>query len=216
VAVSVSGRTDDGNELAFELGRSDGGQVIPIGSRTPIDRPAVDEDPAHPLWRTIGIDAADLPQGADRIRVHAVDGRADPFGWLAITGPRLRSIIPLNQFLADRGPVLLGWPQAFLFPCVLDVVTVSAGVATTPRTVIESPRPFLADDRKRDIGGVFAALAAFGDLHEVPSRLVGHPEVDWGSVQVSGDPAGRDAYERAVTFTLVPGDGGVRHAPPEH
>ena len=95
-------------------------------------------------------------------------------------------------------------------------MTVSAGVATTPRTVIESPRPILADDRKRDIGGVFAALAAFGDLHEVPSRLVGHPDVDWGSVQVSGDPAGLDAYQRTVTRTLVPGDGGVRHAPPEH
>lgn len=216
VAVSVSGRTDDGNELSFELGRSDDTGVEAVGERTPVDRPAADEDPAHPLWRTIGIDAADLPAGADRIRIRAVHGRSDALGWLAVTGPRLRSIVPLNEFLADRGPVLVSWPQAFLFPCVHDVPTVSAGVATMPRTVIESPRPWLADDRKRDIGGVFAAVVGFGDLHEIPSRLVGHPEVDWGSVQVSGDTTARDAYLRTVTRTMVPGDGGVRHVPPEH
>ena len=216
VAVSVSGRTGEGNALVFELGRSEDADVVPLGERTPVDRPAADEDPDHPLWRTIGIDATDLPAGADRIRIKAVDGRSDPIGWLAFTGPRLRSVIPLNQFLADGGPVLVTWPQAFLFPCVHDVATVSAGVATTPRTVIESPRPFLADDRKRDIGGVFAALAEFGDLREIPSRLVGHPEVDWGSVQVAGPTTVRDAYQRTATRSLVRGDGGVEHAPPEH
>lgn len=216
VAVSVSGRTDGGNELTFELGRSDGAAVSALGDRTPVDRPAADEDPAHPLWRTIGVDAADLPAGADRIRIRAEDGRSDHSGWLAFTGPRLRSIVALNQFLATRGPVLVGWPQAFLFPCVHDIPTVSDGVVTTARTVIESPRPLLADDRKRDVGGVFAALTDYRSLQEVPSRLIGHPEVDWGSVLVSIDPAQRDAYQRTVTRTLVRGDGGVPHAPPEH
>jgi arabinosyltransferase C len=112
--------------------------------------------------------------------------------------------------------VLVSWPQAFLFPCVHDVVMVSGGVATTPRTVIESPRPLLADDRKRDVGGVFAAVTDAHDLREIPSRLVGHPAVDWGSVLVNADPAGRDAYQRTVTRTLVPGAGGTRHVPPEH
>lgn len=216
VAVSISGRTDDGNALVLELGRSNGAGVDTLGDRTPVDRPASDENPDHPLWRTIGIDAADLPAGADRIRIRAVDGRSDALGWLAVTGPRLRSIIPLNQFLTDGGPVLVSWPQAFLFPCVHDIATVYGGVATTPRTVIESPRPFLEEDRKRDVGGVFAAMIAFGSLHEIPSRLVGHPEIDWGSVQVADDTTARDAYERAVTRTLVPGDGGTRYAPPEH
>jgi arabinosyltransferase B len=216
VALSVSGRTDDGNGLTFEFGRSGGADVVPLGDRTPVDRPAADEDPAHPLWRTIGVDASDLPAGADRIRIHAVDGRSDASGWLAITGPRLRSFVPLNQFLDTNGPVLVSWPQAFLFPCVHDVVKVSGGVATTPRTVIESPRPLLADDRKRDVGGVFAAVTDARDLREIPSRLVGHPEVDWGSVLVNADPAGRDAYQRTVTRALVPGAGGTRHVPPEH
>ncbi|MBJ7338620.1 arabinosyltransferase domain-containing protein [Mycolicibacterium sp.] len=214
VAVSVSGRTDGANHLGFEFGRTDGPGVVPLGERTPVDRPAIDEDPAHPLWRSIGIDASAIPADANRVRLRAVDGRADDLGWLAVTGPRLRSTIALTAFLDSRGPVLIGWPVAFLFPCIRDIVTVSAGVATTPRTVIESPRPFLDDDRRREIGGVFAALTEFGALHEIPSRLVGHPEVDWGTVQVYDDVA-RDAYQRTVTHALVPGIDGAPHATPE-
>ena len=214
VAVSVSGRTDGANRLGFEFGRADGGRVVALGERTPVDRPAADEDPAHPLWRSIGIDASAIPPGADRIRIRAVDGRTDDLGWLAVTGPRLRSTLALTEFLEGQGPVLISWPMAFLFPCVRDTVTVSAGVATTPRTVIESPRPFLVDDRRREIGGVFATLTEFGVLHEIPSRLVGHPEVDWGSVQVYDDIA-RDAYRRTVSRALVPGVGGAPHPPPE-
>ena len=92
-------------------------------------------------------------------------------GWLAVTGPRSRTAVGLTDFLTDRGPVLLSWPMAFLFPCVRDVVSVAAGVATTPRVVIESPRPFFLDDRRREIGGVFAALAQPGVLHEVRTRF---------------------------------------------
>jgi arabinosyltransferase B len=215
VALSVSGRTDGGNQLAFEFGRSDGAGVVALGDRAPVDRPAPDEDPVHPLWRSIGIDASAIPAGADRVRLRAVDDRTDSLGWLAFTGPRLRSAIGLTDFLADKGPVLISWPMAFLFPCVHDIPTVSAGVATTPRTVIESPHPHFTEDRERDIGGVFAALTVFGDLHEVPSRVIGHPDLDWGSVQVFGDVA-RDAYQRTQTRTLVPGVGGVSHVPPEH
>jgi arabinosyltransferase B len=215
VALSVSGRTDGGNQLAFEFGRSDRAGVVAFGDRAPVDRPAPDEDPVHPLWRSIGIDASAIPAGADRVRLRAVDDRTDSLGWLAFTGPRLRSAIGLTDFLADKGPVLISWPMAFLFPCVHDIPTVSAGVATTPRTVIESPHPHFTEDRERDIGGVFAALTVFGDLHEVPSRVIGHPDLDWGSVQVFGDVA-RDAYQRTQTRTLVPGVGGVSHVPPEH
>ena len=214
VAVSVSGRTDGGNGLGLTFGRADGAVVDALGERTPVDRPAKDENPAYPLWRSIGIDASDIPMGADRVRITAVDARTDAMGWLAVTGPRSRTVVELTDFLTGRDPVLLSWPMAFLFPCVRDVVTVAAGVATTPRVVIESPRPFFVDDRRREIGGVFAALSQPGLLHEVPSRLVGHPDLDWGSVELF-DGGGRDAYQRTVTQTLVPGVGGAPHQPPE-
>jgi arabinosyltransferase B len=211
VAVSVSGR----GALTLEFGNADGPDVAPVGATAVADRPASDEDPAHPLWRSVGVDAVDVPVGADRVRIRAVDERTDDAGWLAFTGPRLRTVVPLTTFLADKGPVLVSWPQSFLFPCVHDIAGVSGGVAHTPRVVIESPRPWLTDDRNPDIGGTFAGLAMFGRLNEIPSRLVGHPEVDWGAITVSGDSATRDSYARTTTRTQVWGIGATRDERPE-
>ncbi|MCG7595165.1 arabinosyltransferase domain-containing protein [Mycobacterium sp. PSTR-4-N] len=197
LALSVSGRTTDGNALRLEFGSAGGSGVAPTGARVPVDRPAADETPDKPLWRSIGVDAAEVPAGSDRVRIRATDGRTDERGWLAFTGPRLRSTVPLSTFLAANGPVLISWPQAFLFPCVHNNAVVSGGVAQTPRTVIESPRPWLTDDRNPAIGGTFAGLSEFASLGEIPSRVVGHPEIDWGSVRVS--PPVQDRYARATT-----------------
>lgn len=215
VAVSVSGRTTDSNRLAFEFGRADGDSVSALGQRVPSGRPAPDEDPAKPAWRTVGIDAADIPAGADRVRIRGVDGLTDALGSLPVTGPRLRSVVGLTAYLADNGPVLTAWPMGFVFPCVHNIAEVSGGVAQTPRTVIESPRPRATEDRQRDIGGTFAELDMFGKLREVPSRLRGHPDVDWGSVWVSGDTAGHDNYQRTISRTIVPGAGATRGQRPE-
>ena len=181
--------------------------VTPLGQRVPIGRPAPDEDPAKPTWRTIGVDAPDIPAGADRVRIRAVDGRTDALERPAFTGPRLRSAVGLTAFLADNGPVLTAWPMGYVFPCVHNIAEVSGGVAQTPRTVIESPRPRATEDRQRDIGGTFAELDMFGKLREVPSRLKGHPDVDWGrygcrptpqpSTAISGRSVARSCPEQA-------------------
>ena len=72
--------------LAFEFGRAGGATVTPLGQRVPSGRPAPDEDPAKPTWRTIGVDAPDIPAGADRVRIRAVDGRTDALERPAFTG----------------------------------------------------------------------------------------------------------------------------------
>ena len=217
LAVSVSGRIDDGNSLTFEFGRAAGADVSPVGDAVaPVDRVAPDEDPAHPLWRSVGIDSAQVPSGTDRVRLRAVDGRTDPNGWLAVTGPRLRNIVPLNDFLANRGPVLIGWPVAFLFPCVHNIPVVSDGLAQTPSVVIEGPRPRFDEERDRHLGGTFAELDVFGKLGEVPTRLVGHADVDWGALFVPYDDTPRDAYQRKTTRILRSGAAEIGHAAPEH
>lgn len=198
VAVSVSGRTDGANSLVLSFGRATDAGVTTLADRTPIDQVASDEDPAHPLWRSIGVDAADVPADADRVRIRAVDGRTDPQGWLAVTGPRLRSVVGLTEFLATRGPVLVTWPMSFLFPCIRDIPGVDAGLAETPGAVIEANRPRFAEDRDKDIGGTFAGLVPFGQLYEVPTRLVGHADVDWGALLLSGDKDARDSYQRST------------------
>ncbi|MDP9168613.1 MAG: hypothetical protein M3O32_21530, partial [Actinomycetota bacterium] len=114
------------------------------------------------------------------------------------TGPRLRSVVGLTAFLAGRGPVLVTWPQSFLFPCLRDIPGVDAGLAQTPRAVIESPRPRMAEDRDQRIGGTFAGLVPFGRLYEVPTRLIGHPELEWGALLLSGNPDSPDSYQRST------------------
>ena len=213
VALSASGRTDRGNKLILEFGRSVTGNVAILGNRTPIDRVRHNQDdftgpPDYPQWRSIGLDAAQIPRGADRVRIHAIDNTTDPDGWLAVTGPRLRSVVGLTTFLAHHGPVLVSWPQAFLFPCVHDIVRVGGGLAAAPRVVIEAPRRhgrLSAITTDQSQGGDFAAIRPFGRLYEVPTRLAGHPEIDWGALQLSADPSARDAYQR----TPVPRHGDI-------
>ncbi|MFN2533971.1 MAG: arabinosyltransferase C-terminal domain-containing protein, partial [Pseudonocardiaceae bacterium] len=173
--------------------------VAYLGQRTPFDLVRPNQDhlegpPEYRPWRAIGLDAAQVPIGASRVRIHAVDATTDPDGWLAVTGPRLRSVAGLTKFLADHGRVLVSWPQAFLFPCVHNIVGVADGLASTPRVVIEAPRRFgrlSAVSTDPTQGGVFAGLRPFGELHEIPSRLAGHPEIDWGTLQLS---TARDTY----------------------
>ncbi len=207
VAVSVSGRTDRGNRLVLEFGRARYGGVITLGDRVPYDRVRLNQDhldgpPDYLPWRSIGLDAAQVPAGADRIRIRATDASTDPDGWLAVTGPRLRSVVGFNEFLAGRGPVLVSWPQAFLFPCVRDIVGVADGLADAPRVVIEAPRRearLSAITTAQDQGGNFAAIRPYGRLYEVPTRLAGHPDVDWGALQLSADTASHDTYQHTTT-----------------
>jgi arabinosyltransferase C len=216
VAVSVSGRADDGNTLGFEFGRSDGPEVTVLGTSTPPDRVAIDEKPDHPLWRSIGVDAAQIPDDADRVRIRATDGTDGDDSWLAFTGPRLRSVIGLNEFLADNGPVLISWPQAFVFPCVRNIVRISGGLAETPRSVIESPRPFFGEDRDSTLGGTFAGMAMFGGLNEMPTRMAGHPDIDWGTLKTAAPGVVRDAYTRSVTPEVRWGFDTTGRVGPEH
>ncbi|MGH3776244.1 MAG: arabinosyltransferase domain-containing protein [Pseudonocardiaceae bacterium] len=201
VAVSVSGRTDGGNELVLEFGRAADAGVTTLGFRSPVDRVRPDQDDLDgPLdyrpWRSIGLDAQQIPPAADRVRIRAVDATSDPDGWLAVTGLRRRGLVGLNEFLAGRGPVLVSWPQAFLFPCVRDIAGVADGLATAPRAVIEAPRRhgrLSAITTDQSQGGDFAALRPFGQLYEVPTRLAGNPEADWGALHLTTT---RDTYHQ--------------------
>ncbi|MGH3787389.1 MAG: arabinosyltransferase domain-containing protein, partial [Pseudonocardiaceae bacterium] len=207
LAVSVSGRTGGANELILEFGQAEPTGVSPLGDHSPVDRVLPHRDrpdgaPDHRPWRSIGLDAAQIPARADRVRIRAVDATTDPDGWLAVTGPRLRWVVGLTEFLAGHGPVLVSWPQSFLFPCVRDIAGVTGGLAAAPRAVIEAPRPYRATSAvttDQNLGGTFAALVPFGRLYEVPTRLAGHPETDWGALYLSADPAARDAYHRSTT-----------------
>jgi len=224
VAVSVAGRTDGGNRLALEFGgATDPPDTPSTGTRTtarvqelaeviPPDPPraAPGQDPDYRLWRAVGVDAEQIPPGANRVRVRAVDATADPSGWLAVTGPRLRQVRRLTDYLATHPPVLVNWPIAFLFPCVTDRVAVRAGLAQAPAVVLEAPRRYAglsAATTEPSIGGNFAGLRSLGGLGEEDNELLGLPGVDWGDVLLAHYQGARDAYQLTTSWERVSGLG---------
>lgn len=205
VALSVSGRVAEPNTLVLEFGRAGAGAVETLGESQPIDRVSPELDLNRSSWRTIGVDARQVPPRADRVRIRAEDASSDPASWLAFTGPRLRSAVGLTEFLSARGPVLVNWPLAFVFPCVRDIPRVAGGLAEAPQVLIEEPVPWSTAATDQTIGGSFAGLVPLGNLFEVATQVVGHPDIDWGTLRLTGDDASPDAYGRSVTRTTRSG-----------
>lgn len=165
VAVSVSGRIDEGNQLLPEFGRSGNAGVTALGDRVPFDRVRPAQDHLgrpldYRLWRSIGFDWAQIPAGSDRVRIRAVGASTDPDGWLAVTGPRLHSVVGLTEFLAGRacaGELAAG----VLVPLRAGHRGVANGLAAAPRAVIADWRhgqlETVITDQSR--GGDFQACA---------------------------------------------------------
>lgn len=197
VAVSVAGRTGGANRLALEFGRSDR-----TGVQTVTQRVLDDGASGFPEWRMLAEPVRAIPAGADRVRVRAVDGSTDVGGWLAVTGPRLRETVPLTQFVAGRGPVLVDWPMSWAVPCIRDMPRVTDGLAQAPRVLLAVQPAYawvagIAYDPGQ--GGSFAGTVVTATGREVPSRLVGSPGEPWGRVVLLDYDISRDAYERKTT-----------------
>lgn len=217
VALSIAGRVGDGTSLELEFGRGDAGigRVAPAAANTVDPAEPVDDElpgrqprpvPATLTWRTVAVDSAEVPAGADRVRIRAVDAATDPDGWLATTGPRLRDVVALRDFLAVRGPVLVDWPLAFLLPCVLDRPRVAGGLAAAPAVRVMPPETYaglagIATDRGQ--GGSFLGVGTQARAVEVPTRLVGAPDLEWGHLVLLDHGLALDTYRvtRAAVVT---------------
>lgn len=224
LAISVAGRSDDGNTLAWQFGRGE----QPVGTAPVIEAPQPDRGyrgyaptPAaarlqdqhqnRDPWRTVTLTPSQVPAGADQVRLRATDGRTDPGGWLAVTGPRVDTVIPLRRWLAGRGPILVDWSIAFAWPCTGPLPHLADGVAATPGVFITAPtgppdpnpgdrlveqtppgdvlpeRWTLGTDALttgRDSGGSFAGLTQVAALRELDTRLPDDPTRRWGRVLV--------------------------------
>jgi hypothetical protein len=249
LAVGVAGRTEDGASVTWEFARGD--RVL--GARPVRELPEPergyrgyagdaeeqrlqDQAPDTDRWRSTTLTPRDVPTGADRVRLRAADDRADATGWVAVTGPRVVDVLPLDTWLAGRGPVLADWAIAVAWPCLGDLPRVERGIAQAPGAVVTTPAgpsDPLPGERLldvgtpgdivperwaggslglatgRDVGGSFAGMEQAGSLEELDTRLRGEPERRWGRVLVPdyGD-LDTDAYDVTVDTTTIPGTAG--------
>lgn len=203
LALSVAGEVTGGNSLVLEFGRS--GTDMPVATRTPLV-------PEGRQWRTAALPASAVPAGSDRVRVRAVDGSTGFGGWLAFSGPRIREVVRLSDFLPRRpGPQLVAWEMAFTTPCVTDFPVVAHGLAAAPTTLIQVPRALNAGIIfNARMGGSLYGARLTGRFSEVPSRLVGRPDEAWGRLVLIDYPFARDAYDVALRTVRLNGWEGDR------
>ncbi|MFP5070437.1 arabinosyltransferase domain-containing protein [Pseudonocardia nantongensis] len=213
--VDVAGRTGQGNTLELEFGRG-AGTPEPAGRLSLDDTDTADDAEAdyptdrveeaaplnRPGWRSVRIDPAQIPPGADRVRVRAVDDTTDPGGWVAVAVPRLRTLAPVVPMLRDAdGPVYVDWSILWAAPCLRDLPTVRAGLAQTPRYLVLGPSSLgFAGDVSfgETAGGSFAAMRR-GSTETAVATLIDTADdpdqADWGAVSRVEPDIARDAYD---------------------
>ena len=221
LALWVAGRIGDGNAVTLQFGRRVGQGVQALGEHVvpPVvsPEPLPYNDPVNgrpqrfrdlDRWRSTGISAEQVPTSSEVVRVRALDGSTDRQGWVAVTSPAVRDVMRLDRFLDDRGPVLVDWPIAFAFPCRIDAPAVRGGLAQTPRVIIRTPRRYgegVDMTYIPELGGTFYGLKSGAAWIEVPSRVVGDPDIEWGQVMVPLTPRPNDNYTASTTTSRAPG-----------
>lgn len=178
VSAFVSGRADDGNEVAVEYGRRTPGGVVPV------DRRPVDPATRRPADAWYGVDLASRdtppPGGADAVRLVATGGRADASGRLAVTEPRVSRFVPVRDLVPDGAPTALSWDSALLFPC-LRQPRIAGGIAEPPAWAVGyTSAPLGILDQvgwQIDRGDAFARTARQARITQLVTRFRDLPEV---------------------------------------
>ncbi|WP_263250397.1 arabinosyltransferase domain-containing protein [Saccharopolyspora rosea] len=220
LGVWLAGRPEQGNSVSLEFGTADGRRVRPVHVQElrdppPTELPFDDPKQGRPQhwrdfrpWRLFTVDARDVPPGADRVRVHAVDRTTDEQGWLRVSAPSVRDVVPLSRVLDGQQPELIDWSISFLFPCRFGYPDVGHGLAASPGVLVSPGSGEWSMTYDPQWGGVFAGVPMMSQRFEVPARLRDAPGVNWGHVYAVSYDVPRDAYATTRHREVVGGADG--------
>lgn len=200
LALSVAGRTGDGNRLSLQFAAA-APRVPPrpprpphpprlLGELTiddthqdsdehpeyPADRATVDVPQDRQDWRSPHIEPSQIPRGANLVRVNAVDATTDAGGWIAVTGPRVRDVRPLRDLVRGNDPVYVDLAMLWSAPCVRNLPSATDGLVRAPTLLIKPPAETGFDGEapfSPQAGGVFLGESQVGSAAVVPTRLAG-------------------------------------------
>ncbi|KXP08174.1 hypothetical protein AXK57_17035 [Tsukamurella pulmonis] len=178
-ATGLNGVPREGRTLFLEAGhRSANGAVQPLGRLAPLDAWTNNN------WRNLRFPTADLPRGANTVRV-VIDDRVPSPDPVVVTPPRLTPMKTLQEFLGRDTVVALDFMVAFAFPCQHQVRAVN-GVFERPEYRI-SP-DYLATINTSNTwqgwktGGPLGVTDAMYHEQIVPTYLKGKWAMDWGTL----------------------------------
>lgn len=183
-----------GQELKVEFGRGEGDNYEMLGEYQPLDIGT------GPEWRNMRIPKDAIPEGANVIRIRAIDTNLTPDQWLAFTPPRAPKMESMNDYIpgtiGDNAPGLLDWSVAFQFPCQRSYDHY-AGVAEVAEYRVS---PDHGGRRSHSgvmdyLGGGSVGLTEMtSQATELPTYLDGDWQRDWG------------VFDRLETFPNAEGD----------
>lgn len=114
----INGVHKYGQDIIVEYGRQTGrpgstseddfevmGEIVPMDIET------------APQWRNLRVPMEWIPQDATVVRVVAKDKNVTPNQWLALTPPRVPTLVDMNSVVGPDTPTLLDWATALQFPC---------------------------------------------------------------------------------------------------
>ncbi len=196
VTVLAAGTLTEGNSLTAVYGRRSGDSVSTAGTE-PLTGIARD-----PSWRTF---ALTLPDGADVVRLEAVDATGALHGWLAFTAPAAARPVVLQEFLPDEAPVALGWQLAFAYPCQRQPQVVN-GITEAPSYAVLWGDGALAGlgypAWQAQQGGVFGQVARTRSVLQLATVGPVDPHIQ---VYAFGTRLDRDGYTLRTDRRTVPG-----------
>ncbi|WP_018331740.1 arabinosyltransferase domain-containing protein [Actinomycetospora chiangmaiensis] len=203
VSLYVSGRTGDGDEVRAEfrtptgvveaprLGQGQGGKAVDARE-----------------WRSVTLDGpASPPPGATEVRLVVVDGDAGTGGWTAVTAPLVQRWTPLADLVPPGSATAVGWPTAFMFPC-LRAPRAADGVSEPVATVVtwgDQPLSGVSDSAFLPVrGGLFVPSYRNSAVTQLSARFRDAPPVPI-QVYTLRDPLPDDRYTIDPRRVTVPG-----------
>ncbi len=176
VVLSLAGVEAGANSLYVEFGKQTE-KGFEILERRPVFRGP------PPGWRDALISIDGKAEGAEKMRVVAIDQALGTDGWLAVSAPRVPRLTNMTQFIGNS-PTFVEWTAAFVHPC-LRVPSISHGIAEMPEfrvTAGGSLRNIGQGWSSPDAGGPFGWLNVTTSMREIPTYLKGNIHRDWGTL----------------------------------
>ncbi|AGP29810.1 arabinosyl transferase [Corynebacterium terpenotabidum Y-11] len=169
-----------GQELVIQYGRSTGetgdDAFEAMGSIDPLDIETA------PQWRNLRVPMEWLPEDADVVRIIAKDTNVTSDQWLAITPPRVPTLVGMNDVVGPDVPTLLDWATPLQYPCQRPFDH-WAGVAEVPEYQISPDHSAKKDHSPvQDYygGGAGGLVQMTTTGEEMPTYLQDDWQRDWG------------------------------------